>query len=35
MFSLIIFLFLEDSKTYTEAFYSIITRMHLLLTHIQ
>ena len=35
MFSLIIFLFLEDSKTYTEAYNSIITRKHLLLTHFQ
>ena len=35
MFSLIIFLFLEDSKIYVEAYNSIITRKHLLLTRFQ
>ena len=35
MFSLIIFLSLEESKIYTEAYNSIITRKNLLLTHFQ
>ena len=35
MFSLIIFLPLEDSKIYAEAYNSMITQKHLLLTHFQ
>ena len=35
MFSLIILLFLEDCKTYAEAYNSLITPKHLLLTHFQ